>query len=255
MKRMKFTLIELLIVISIIAILAAMLLPALNKAKIKAQSIGCIANLKTIGTLAQFYGNDYKDYICPSSLSATEPKSTLSPESDAVGGNEYARTSFFMVFNALGYTRFYKRGGPDTVTNMAKVFFCPSMKAGNYYNAMYWGSTSYAVSSAVLHKIPYYFGEAESNKYWSRFSDVKSISKKWYISDCASDKTYAVSGNMMIPNMPNPGDGTSTPHDWHRGNVNMLHIGGNVSSYRVRYDSGNKLRYLALTTEYIQYNK
>ena len=98
--RRAFTLIELLVVIAIIAILAALLLPALAKAKEKAQRAQCLSNLRQMGLAMIFYADENNGLV---------PR-----------GNDAGPPEWYTLFTP------YLGGRQTNEFDRAKVFLCPS---------------------------------------------------------------------------------------------------------------------------------
>jgi prepilin-type N-terminal cleavage/methylation domain-containing protein/prepilin-type processing-associated H-X9-DG protein len=116
-SRRAFTLIELLVVIAIIAILAAMLLPALSKAKQKAQGIKCLNNVKQLQLAWQLYADDNADAIPPSGTGSPGTNQSWCAGNFMV--NPPDKTDFNLVKNSLlgrysGGTGIYKCPGDIT---------------------------------------------------------------------------------------------------------------------------------------------
>jgi prepilin-type N-terminal cleavage/methylation domain-containing protein/prepilin-type processing-associated H-X9-DG protein len=87
-RRAGFTLIELLVVIAIIAILAAMLLPSLSRAKIKAQGIQCMSNLKQLQLVWHMYADENNDKTTTSGYTLpVEPTAWVDGWLDFKGNN------------------------------------------------------------------------------------------------------------------------------------------------------------------------
>ena len=140
-KIKQFTLIELLVVIAIIAILAGMLLPALNNARAKGKQISCAGNLKQVVLAGIFYTQDYNDWFLTST-----------------GLNNEVTESIPNAHKEVWWTWCRKRLGHDLTAPMSKMFLCPAEDSKLFIESGYQRS-HYAPNGHLV-------GNKGENYYW-----------------------------------------------------------------------------------------
>lgn len=215
MKRQQiFTLVELLIVIAIIAILASMLLPALNKARLKAQGTACVSNLKQIGTAFSMYDGDNNGWY---------------PRAFTLSGGTYT-------------WRWPWQLGSNYMNKRFKVFDCPTKTRILDYNAhITTGQGTTQSDYGYNFKLLCYNYERVYNPTipFKKPSQIKKPSQVIAAGDSGNDNdNYALTINRKgwtnhVINSP-----FESALFWldprHAQNTNILFLGGNVSARKIQ---------------------
>jgi prepilin-type N-terminal cleavage/methylation domain-containing protein/prepilin-type processing-associated H-X9-DG protein len=200
-KQQNFTLIELLVVIAIIAILASMLLPALNKARVMAHKAACQSNLKQISLGMMLYVDDSNDYYPPNKI-------------DYGGTNNYWRWTTRLVLDYnIGGMNFMCMGRPDHTVGGAPSNRGLWKKAKKYpaaATAYFWGFPSYGYNAFYIGDT--WFNATKPRPATAKASQIVSSSSTVMFGESASaerNKPALVNaGSYLIYPYPyNPGSG------------------------------------------------